>query len=207
MVLLSSFSFWWCCLPSPPLGGAALPTLFCWVALLRLLLLLGGVAASPFLFGWCCVPSPPWYGAVSSPSFLLRCACRLGTREGILTTPTPTPSRKINPTRRKGEAMTTQDQEGRATPTPSRKVDPNPPFLGCGSPLGWCCVVPLLLFGSRCRSPPPLHLPSYGRGRATTEKTEGQGKSRNKGSDVSKENKKNLKRTSNTQNKQKQNGN
>ena len=71
-----SFSFWRCCFPSPPFGGAAcspsfllggtawLPSSF-WVVLLFFLLLVvvlppfpsffGGAACSPSVVGWCCL--------------------------------------------------------------------------------------------------------------------------------------------------------
>ena len=58
-VAVFPFPVWWCCLPSPPLGGTALSPVFCWVVLLGILLpwrcfplLLRGAAWFSSLFGW-----------------------------------------------------------------------------------------------------------------------------------------------------------
>ena len=66
-----SFSFWWCCFPSPPFGGAGIPLLFCWWCALFFSFLLGGGAVFLSPFWRCCFPCPPFGGAACSPSFLL----------------------------------------------------------------------------------------------------------------------------------------
>ena len=77
-VLHSPFA--WCCLPSPPLGGAAFSPSAVWVLLC--LLLLWAVLRFSSPSSWCCLPSPPslseaafslfsvWCCFISSPSSL-----------------------------------------------------------------------------------------------------------------------------------------
>ena len=61
-----SLSFWWCSLPSLPLGGTAFPHLFCLAALLGLLILWVGLrfpspfCVFPLLFAWCCLLFVLW---------------------------------------------------------------------------------------------------------------------------------------------------
>ena len=75
-----SFSFWWCCLPSPPLSGTVFSSPFVgWCCFL-----FGGFAVFPSPVWWCCLPSPSLSGVafplsclvvLPSFSFLGWCCC------------------------------------------------------------------------------------------------------------------------------------
>ena len=87
--------FRWCCLPFPPLGGATF-----------------SLSSVGWCSGWCCF----------SPSIFFLGAPR--KREGILTTPTPTPNREDQPDRKKKRSKATQDHEGRRKPSNSDQLTP-----------------------------------------------------------------------------------
>ena len=213
----------WCCLASSFFGWFGFSTIFCCVVLLGLLLFSVGCFSPLFclVVAW---PSPP-LGGVAFPISFLRGAAFLRLLGVALffslssvgwylplalsawgsgksdVNPNATQEDQPDPKKRRSDHPTprskgkSQDQEGRATPTPSRKVNPNPSLLKCGSPLGWCCFPPLLLFGVALSFVMDRGSGTNREGRPSQRwpekegQPEDQGRSRNKGSDLSKEKK------------------
>ena len=80
---------WWCCFPSPPLGGAAFSHVFCCVVLLGLLRLW---RCFPLLLGGCCLVSSPFWWCCC---FFLLLLGGAGRQHGIKHRPENTSLRKF----------------------------------------------------------------------------------------------------------------
>ena len=96
-----SFSFWWCCLPSPPLSGAAFSSSFvgwCWF-------LFCGFAVFPSPVWWCCLPSPPLGGAIFPLSSVGWCCLSPPSLGGVAVF--------LRPTQRRGRPSITQQKRGK----------------------------------------------------------------------------------------------